>query len=37
MKRKGNLWESIIDKNNIQMAIYNASKGKRDRATVKKF
>lgn len=37
MKRKGNLWSSIIDKNNIQQAIYNASKGKRNRATVKKI
>ncbi len=37
MKRKGNLWSSIIDKNNIQQAIYNSSKGKRNRATVKKI
>lgn len=37
MKRIGNLWEKIIDKNNIQLAIYNASKGKRNRRVVQKI
>ena len=36
MKRVGNIWNKVIDKNNIQLAIYNASKGKRDRTEVKK-
>ncbi len=35
MKRIGNLWNNIIDKNNIQKAIYNASRGKRNRKVVK--
>lgn len=36
MKRIGNLWEKVIDKNNIQQAIYNASKGKKERKVVQK-
>ncbi len=36
MRRIGNLWSKIIDKNNIQQAIYNASKGKRNRKAVKR-
>ena len=34
MKRIGNVWNSIIDKNNIQKAIYNASRGKKNRKLV---
>lgn len=37
MKRIGNLWNNIVDKNNIQQAIYNASKNKRHRKVVKKI
>lgn len=37
MKRIGNLWNKVIDKNNIQLAIYNASKGKRERVVVQKI
>lgn len=36
MKKVGNIWNKVIDKNNIQLAIYNASKGKRNRIAVKK-
>ena len=35
MKRYGNLFEKVCDKNNIELAIINASKGKRNRANVK--
>lgn len=35
MKRVGNLYEKIVDKNNIQKAILNASKRKRNRRNVK--
>lgn len=36
MKRTGFLYEKIIDKNNILLAIYNASKRKRNRPDVKR-
>lgn len=36
MKRVGNIWNQVIDKNNIQLAIYNASKGKKERQIVKR-
>ena len=34
MKRVGNLYEKIIDKNNIRKAILNAAKRKRKRRNV---
>lgn len=37
MKRIGNLWDKVIDKNNIQLAINNASKGKKNRREVQKI
>ncbi len=37
MKRKGNIYPLIIDKNNIRKAILNASKGKKDRKSVKEI
>lgn len=37
MKRKGNIYVNIIDKENIKKAIICASKGKRDRKSVKKI
>lgn len=37
MKRINNVFEKIVDKNNIQKAIFNASKGKKNRASVKKI
>ena len=36
MKRKGNIYPLIIEKNNIKKAILNASKGKKERKSVKK-
>lgn len=36
MKRTGNIWSKIVDKNNILLAIENAAKGKTDRKIVKK-
>lgn len=36
MKRVGNIYQEIIAKENIRKAILNASKGKKDRNTVKK-
>lgn len=35
MKRKGNIYSFIIEKDNIKKAILNASKGKKDRKSVK--
>ena len=35
MKRAKNIYEQIIDKNNIREAILNASKGKKNRKNVK--
>lgn len=37
MKRKGNIYALIIEKENIKKAILNASKGKKDRKSVKKI
>lgn len=37
MKRKGNIYSKIIDKNNIYSAILHASKGKRSRKNVTKI
>lgn len=37
MKRKGNIYTSIIEENNIKKAILNASKNKQDRKNVKKI
>lgn len=37
MKRIGNLFDKIVDLNNIEMAIYNASKGKKNRKNVAKI
>lgn len=36
MKRKGNIYEKITDLNNIETAIYRASKGKGNRKSVEK-
>lgn len=36
MKRANNLFPKIVDKNNIRLAIYNASKMKKDRKVVQK-
>lgn len=35
MKRAKNIYEHIVDKNNIRRAILNASKGKKSRKNVK--
>ena len=35
MKRAKNIYEHIVDKNNIREAILNASKGKKSRKNVK--
>ena len=37
MKRKGNIYEKITDLNNIETAIYRASKGKGNRKSVEKI
>ncbi len=37
MKRKGNIYPLIIETNNIKRAILNASKGKKDRKSVKRI
>lgn len=37
MKRKGNIYEKITDLNNIETAIYRASKGKGNRKSVEKY
>ena len=37
MKRIGNLFDKIVDLDNIEMAIYNASKGKKNRKNVAKI
>lgn len=37
MKRKGNIYQLIVEKENIKEAILNSSKGKRDRKSVKKI
>ena len=37
MKRIGNIYNKIIDKDNIKTAIINASRGKKDRKSVKKI
>lgn len=37
MKRKGNIYEKITNLNNIEAAIYNASKGKTTRKSVEKI
>lgn len=37
MKRVGNLYSKICNKNNIRKAILNASKGKKSRPNVKRI
>ena len=37
MKRKGNIYKDIVNKDNIKTAIFNASKGKKQRKSVSKI
>ena len=37
MKRIGNIYDKITDLNNIEMALYHASKGKTKRRNVQKI
>lgn len=37
MKRIGNIYNKIIEKDNIKTAIINASRGKKDRKSVKRI